>query len=106
AQVEGGSWTAASVAHAIVNAADDIRKELLSVAQTMPGSPLKGLKPGEVVLADGAIAAGHDKRRAVAVAEIMRHGKLERIEKERSSDFKDDDRHARNTHSAIFAEVK
>jgi xanthine dehydrogenase YagR molybdenum-binding subunit len=106
AQVEGGSWTAASVSHAIVNAADDIRKELLSIAQTMPDSPLRGLKPGDVVLTDGAIAAGHDKGRAVAVADIMRHSKMERIEKERSSDFKEDDRHARNTHSAIFAEVK
>ena len=106
AQVEGGSWTAASVSHAIVNAADDIRKELLSIAQSMPDSPLKGLKPGDVVLTDGAIAAGQDKGRAVAVADIMRHGKMERIEKERSSDFKEDDRHARNTHSAIFAEVK
>jgi len=106
AQVEGGSWTAASVSHAIVNAADDIRKELLSIAQTMPNSPLKGLKPEDAVLADGTIASKHDSGRAIAVADVLRHGKMERIEKERSSDFKEDDKHARNTHSAIFAEVK
>ncbi|WP_024511120.1 xanthine dehydrogenase family protein molybdopterin-binding subunit [Bradyrhizobium sp. ARR65] len=106
AQVEGGSWTAASVAHAIVNAADDVRKELLSIAQTMPGSPLSGLAPDDVVLADGALASKSDGGRAVAVADVMRHGKMERLEKERSSDFKEDDKHARNTHSAIFAEVK
>jgi xanthine dehydrogenase YagR molybdenum-binding subunit len=106
ALVEGGSWTAASIAHAIVNAADDIRKELLSIAQAMPDSPLKGLKADDVVLADGTIASRKDKARAVPVADIMRHGRIERIEKERSSDFKQDDKHARNTHSAIFAEVK
>jgi xanthine dehydrogenase YagR molybdenum-binding subunit len=44
--------------------------------------------------------------RAVSIADAMRHGKAERIEKERASDFKDDGKHARNTHSAIFAEVK
>jgi xanthine dehydrogenase YagR molybdenum-binding subunit len=106
AQVEGGSWTAASVAHAIVNAADDIKKELLSAAQEMPGSPLKGLKLDDVVLADGALADKKDKKRAVPVADVMRHGRLERVEKERSSDFKEDGKHAHNTHSAVFAEVK
>ena len=106
AQVEGGSWTAASVAHAIVNAADDIAKELLSIVQQMPGAPLKGLKIDDVVLADGAIADKKDRSRAVPIADVMRHGRLERIEKERASDFKEDDKHAHNTHSAIFAEVK
>ena len=56
-QVEGGSWTAASVAHAIAATADEIRKELLGLAQKMPGSPLAGLKPDDVVLADGMIAS-------------------------------------------------
>jgi xanthine dehydrogenase YagR molybdenum-binding subunit len=106
AQVEGGSWTAASISHAIVNAADDIRKELLAIAQTMPDTPLKGLKPDDVALVDGTIAVKKDGGRAVAVADVMRHGKMDRIEKERASDFKEDDKHARNTHSAVFAEVK
>ena len=34
--VEGGSWTAASVAHAIAATADEVRKELLGLAQKMP----------------------------------------------------------------------
>jgi len=36
----------------------------------------------------------------------MRYGSVDRIEKENSTNFKDDSAHARNTHSAIFAEVK
>jgi xanthine dehydrogenase YagR molybdenum-binding subunit len=47
-----------------------------------------------------------DKGHAVSITDAMRHGGAERIVKERGSDFKDDSAHARNTHSAIFAEVK
>ena len=104
--VEGGSWTAASVAHAIAVTTDEVRKELLGLAQKMPGSPLAGLKSHDVVLADGMIAAGKDTRHAVSIAEVMRHGRVDRIEHEKSAEFKEDNKHARNTHSAIFAEVK
>jgi xanthine dehydrogenase YagR molybdenum-binding subunit len=36
----------------------------------------------------------------------MRHGAVDRIGHEKSAEFKDDGKHAKNTHSAIFAEVK
>ena len=36
----------------------------------------------------------------------MRYGRVDRIEQESTNEFKDDPAHARNTHSAIFAEVK
>ncbi|MGJ5007433.1 xanthine dehydrogenase family protein molybdopterin-binding subunit [Bradyrhizobium oligotrophicum] len=104
--VEGGSWTAASISHAIVNAADDIRAELLKIAHTIPGSPLQGLGADEVTLAGGAIVAIADRNRSVPMADVMRHGGMDRIEKERGSEFEDDDKHAHNTHSAVFAEVK
>ncbi|WP_316238384.1 xanthine dehydrogenase family protein molybdopterin-binding subunit [Bradyrhizobium sp. SZCCHNR1015] len=104
--VEGGSWTAASISHAIVNAADDIRAELLKIAHTIPGSPLQGLGADEVTLAGGAIVAIADRNRSVPMADVMRHRGMDRIEKERGSEFEDDDKHAHNTHSAVFAEVK
>ncbi len=72
----------------------------------MPDSPLKELKPDEVTLVDGALASIADPSRRIAIPDLMRHGGLERIEKERGSDFKQDDKHAHNTHSAVFAEVK
>jgi xanthine dehydrogenase YagR molybdenum-binding subunit len=106
AMVEGGSWTAASVSQAIANAADEIRSELLRLAKAMPNSPLAAAKGGDVALADGKIVSRTDRGRAVSIADAMRHGGAERIVKERGSDFKDDSAHARNTHSAIFAEVK
>jgi xanthine dehydrogenase YagR molybdenum-binding subunit len=104
--VEGGSWTAASVAHAIAFTADEVRKELLSLAQKMPGSPLAGLQVDDVLLADSLVVAKGDMSRAVSVADAMRHGGVDRIEHEKSAEFKEDTEHARNTHSAIFAEVK
>jgi xanthine dehydrogenase YagR molybdenum-binding subunit len=105
APVEGGSWTAASVSHAIARTAGKLRKELLRLAKTMPNSPLADAKPKDVVLIDGGIvntATG----RAVSIADAMRHGAVDRIARESTASFAESNSHARNTHSAIFAEVK
>ena len=102
--VEGGSWIAASVSNAIVKTAGEVRAELLRLAKAMPGSPLAAAEPDDVVLVDGKILDKND--RAVSIADAMRHGAVDRIEKESTATFADDPTHARNTHSAIFAEVK
>jgi xanthine dehydrogenase YagR molybdenum-binding subunit len=72
----------------------------------MPDSPLAGAKLEDVVLADGKIVSKQDANRAVPIADAMRHGKADRIEQEKTNTFKNGDSYARNTHSAIFAEVK
>jgi xanthine dehydrogenase YagR molybdenum-binding subunit len=105
APVEGGSWTAASVSHAIVRTAEDVRKELLRLAKTMPNSPLAGAKHNGTALVDGGIV-NKETGRAVSIADAMRHGAVDRIERECTASFKDSNSHARNTHSAIFVEVK
>jgi xanthine dehydrogenase YagR molybdenum-binding subunit len=105
-QVEGGSWIAASVSNAIVTTCDAVREELLRLARKMPDSPLAGAKPEGVVLADGRIVSKSDPTRSVSVADAMRHGAVDRIEQEKTTDFENDPAYARNTHSAIFAEVK
>src|SRR6201999_3254344 len=56
--------------------------------------------------ADGKLVSKQDANRAVSIVDAMRHGAVERIEKEKSHIFPDDSSHARNTHSAVFAEVK
>jgi xanthine dehydrogenase YagR molybdenum-binding subunit len=106
APVEGGSWGAASVAHAIAKTAGDVRKELLRAAKTMPNSPLAATKPESVALLDGKLVDANDPGRAASIADVMRHARLDRIERESTNSFKEDNSHARNTHSAIFAEVK
>jgi xanthine dehydrogenase YagR molybdenum-binding subunit len=106
APVEGGSWGAASVAHAIAKTAGDVRKELLRAAKTMPNSPLAATKPESVALLDGKLVDANDPGRAASIADVMRHARLDRIERESTNSFKENNSHARNTHSAIFAEVK
>ena len=64
------------------------------------------MQPDDVVLADGMIVSKEDAKRAVSIAEVMRHGKAERIDHQKTAEFEEDDKHARNTHSAVFAEVK
>lgn len=106
APVEGGSWMAASSAHAVLAAAEDIRQELAGLAKAMSGSPVGSVDARDLVLVDGTIASGGDKSRAVSIADVMRYGQLERIEKQKLNQFAEDKSHARNTHSAVFAEVK
>jgi xanthine dehydrogenase YagR molybdenum-binding subunit len=106
APVEGGSWGAASVAHAIAKTAGEVRAELLRAAKTMPNSPLADAKPEGVALIDGRLVDAKDRGRGVSIADIMRHARLERIARESTNSFKNDNAHARNTHSAVFAEVK
>jgi len=106
APVEGGSWMAASAAHAVLGTAQEIRNELLNLAKAMPRSPLANAGPDNVILTDGKLADKRDLTRAVSITDAMRHGMVERIEKEKVNHFADDTSHARNAHSAIFAEVK
>ncbi len=106
APVEGGSWMAASSAHAVLGAAEEIRQELAQLAKAIPGSPLADLDAAAVTLVDGMIAGNGKNGATVSIADVMRHSKLERIEKEKLNKFAEDKSHARNTHSAVFAEVK
>jgi len=104
--VEGGSWTAASVANAISLAAAATLKELLRLAKKMPDSPLARAKPGEVALADGKIVNKGDGQAAVSIADAMRHGSVDRIARQAATGTREHGSHARNVHSAVFAEVK
>ena len=104
--LEGGSWIAASVCNAIANTSADVRKELLGLASRMKDSPLAGLAPEDVVLSEGRIVSRQDMSRAVSISDAMRYSKVDQITLEKANSFPADDAHARNTHSAIFAEVK
>ena len=104
--VEGGSWIAASVCNAIMNTAGDVRKELLGLAQRMPGSTLVDATADDITLVDGQIVRVKEPSRSVSIADAMRSGNVDRIEKEKTNQFEKRDTHAQNVHSAIFAEVK
>ncbi|MGO4525066.1 xanthine dehydrogenase family protein molybdopterin-binding subunit [Microvirga sp. 2MCAF35] len=104
--VEGGSWIAASVANGIVTTSSAIRRELLNLAKTVPNSPLSDVGPDDVRLADGKLVSDKDPARTVSIADAMRHGGVDRIEREETTHFPKNEAHSHNTHSAVFAEVK
>jgi xanthine dehydrogenase YagR molybdenum-binding subunit len=104
--VEGGSWIAASVSNGIATTCNAVRAELLGLAARMPNSPLAGATPDEVSLASGKLVSRNDPSRAVSVADAMRAAGADRIEQQKATTFPSDGKHAHNTHSAIFAEVK
>jgi xanthine dehydrogenase YagR molybdenum-binding subunit len=104
--VEGGSWIAASVSNGIVTTAGAIRDELLRLARRMPNSPLADAAAGEVALSDGRLASRRDEKRAVSIADVLRHGGVDRLEQEKTTSPAQDATRASNSHAAVFAEVK
>ena len=106
APVEGGSFTASSVGAAIHDACRAVQQDLLGFALKIKGSPLAGAKLDDVVFADGKIRHKADAGRVVSLADAMRAGNAERIEKEASATPKMDSAYANLAHSAVFAEVK
>ena len=104
--VEGGSWIATSVSNGIATTAGEIRDELLRLANKIPNSPLANAAPDEVVLADGKLVSKHDASRSVPIADAMRQGAVDRIEKEKTTTPLEDHTRAKNTHAAHFVEVK
>jgi len=104
--VEGGSWIASSVCNAIANTARAVRGDLLKLAKAMKDSPLADAGVDEVALTDGKIVSTRDTNRAVSIASAMQSDNAERITREETNKVAEDKSHARNVHSAIFAEVK
>jgi xanthine dehydrogenase YagR molybdenum-binding subunit len=104
--VEGGSWIAASVANGIATTAEAIRNELLRLAKQIPDSPLANAELDDMALADGKLVSKRDPSRAVSIADVMRHGAVDRIEQDVTTNPSQDASRAHNTHSAIFVEVR
>jgi xanthine dehydrogenase YagR molybdenum-binding subunit len=104
--LEGGSWIASSVCNAIANTARAVRGDLLKLAKAMKDSPLAGASVDEVALMDGKIVSTRDASRAVSIASAMQSDNAERITREEANKVAEDKAHARNVHSAVFAEVK
>ncbi|WOH65627.1 xanthine dehydrogenase family protein molybdopterin-binding subunit [Bradyrhizobium sp. BWA-3-5] len=104
--VEGGSWIASSVCNAIANTARAVRGELLKLANALQDSPLADVDVDDVALVDGRIVSKRDATRALSVASVMQSGQTERLSCEETNEVEEDKSHARNVHSAIFAEIK
>ena len=104
--LEGGSWIASSVCNAIANTAHAVRGDLLKLAKAMKDSPLADADVEDVALIDGKIVSKRDANRAVSIASAMQSDNAERITREEANKVAEDKGHARNVHSAVFAEIK
>jgi xanthine dehydrogenase YagR molybdenum-binding subunit len=107
APVEGGSWTAASVGSAVMEACDCVRKELLKRAGKIKNAPLNGVEVADVTFVDGEIRMTSDPSRSLSLADVL-YGANEPIVSELTSmpDWKTLQRYSHKVHSAVFAEVR
>jgi xanthine dehydrogenase YagR molybdenum-binding subunit len=108
APVEGGSFTAATVGSAVKAVCDQVREKLFKLAQKIENSPLAGARFEDVTFSEGRIRLNGDASRSVSITDAMRHGGVSVIEEAAAAgpDTQKQSQYARNSHSAIFAEVK
>lgn len=106
--IEGGSTTAASVGTAVKYVCDKIAKKLLKEAAKMEGSPFKDAKMKDVLFADGHIQLKADASVRVPIKNVMWQQEISAIQKDTTAlpDMLKQNKYARNTHSAVFVEVK
>lgn len=105
APVEGGSWAAASTGASVQLACKSIAEKLLQAAAQVPGKPLGYAKIDDVSFVDGRICLKENPSVGVSFSDAMRAAKLPSIEAEETASEPPSEK-SKNTHSAIFAEVK
>jgi xanthine dehydrogenase YagR molybdenum-binding subunit len=112
--IEGGSWMAVSVGYAVQLACRAVGEKLLKAARKVDGDPLGRAGMDDVEFVGGSIRLRDDPAKSVTFVEAMRAADLTSIEVEETaqegpfglSGIIGQQRKARHTHSAIFAEVK
>src|SRR3954453_6536582 len=76
----GGSNSAASVSEAIVQAGLAMREKLAGLAASDPHSPLAGLSPDQMVLADGRLASAADPSKGIAFTGLLSRARQPSVE--------------------------
>lgn len=109
--VEGGSWMAASTGAAVQLACRAVGRRLFDAAKKLKDSPFDGVDFEEVHFTNGLMQLGGSTARAMPIADIMTRSDLSSLEAEETaspgiSGMLGLTSKARNTHSAVFAEVK
>jgi xanthine dehydrogenase YagR molybdenum-binding subunit len=106
APVHGGSQTMASVGSGVWNASNMLRDRFIRTAVVDPGSPLNGLRPDQVTVADGRMTAAGDPARGESYQDLLRRrqwGPLDAEETWTPGDAAE--RFSMHAYGAVFAEV-
>lgn len=108
APIEGGSSTAASLGAAVRGVCRKIGKKLLKEARKMENYPLPDVKMKDVVFSGGYISVKSDPSQKISITEIMKARGIGKIKKKYFlvPNMIKQNKYARNTHGAVFAEVK
>jgi xanthine dehydrogenase YagR molybdenum-binding subunit len=107
APVHGGSQTMASVGSGVLNAANILRDRFIRTAVVDPASPLSGLRPEQVTVTDGRMAAVGNPSRGESYQELLRRrgwGPLDATETWTPNEA-EHDRYSMHAYGAVFAEV-
>jgi xanthine dehydrogenase YagR molybdenum-binding subunit len=102
----GGSQTMASVGSGVWNAANMLRDRFIRTAVVDPGSPLNGLRPEQISVADGRMVATGEPNRGESYQDLLRRrrwGPLDAQETWSPGDAAE--RFSMHAYGAVFAEV-
>ncbi len=109
--LQGGSWVAASVGAAVQMACEAVAAKVLKAAAKIEGNPLGGATMDDIDTKQSRLVLKSDQSVSVSFADAMHAAGLDSIEVEETasgglSGMISQLQKSRNTHSAIFAEVK
>lgn len=106
APVSGGSQTAASVAPAVKQACLAVRDKLIALAVADADSPLHGLAPDQVTVAEGWLRSQAEPRKGEPMAAVIARQGGEPIEaKAESKPGPEREQYAMHAFGAVFTEV-
>ncbi|CAN5529678.1 xanthine dehydrogenase family protein molybdopterin-binding subunit [soil metagenome] len=109
--LQGGSWVAASLGAAVQLACQAVAEKALKAAAKVEGNPLGGAGMDDIEVKEGHLVLKSDQSVRVALTDAMRAAGLDSIEVEETASggiggMISQMQKSRNTHSAVFAEVK
>ncbi len=108
APIQGGSYTAASVGSAVLQTCQKLAQKLFKLAQKGKDSPFAAAKWEDVSFADGKIQLTRQPTQSISFVELMRQQKVNTIQQKSTGlpNLLKQRKYTRQTHSAVFAEVK
>lgn len=109
--VEGGSWMAASSGAAVQLACRAVGRKLFDAARKLEGTPFDDIDYEDLSFSNGRMQVGASSGRSMPIADIMTRSELSSLEAEETASpgitgMLGLTSKSRNTHSAVFAEVK
>ncbi|GAB4041252.1 xanthine dehydrogenase family protein molybdopterin-binding subunit [Spirosoma jeollabukense] len=105
---QGGSTITSTVGSAIHQVCTSVRKSLMDIA-TQSGTPLAGLKPDDLTIADGFVSVDGDSSKKVAIGDLLKKANLatlDKTEESKGSGKSDEQKYSMYSFSVHFVQVR